>query len=214
MNISTYLSRTVAVASAVFLLLCFFWPAHAEPKEDASIELVERLQALNALSGEFHQRQFDSEDELLNESSGGFLMQRPGLLRWETKEPFPQLLVTNGQSIWMYDPDLEQVTVSKVAQQLSQTPAVIFSGELDQLNRHYTVSSSSSNRFQLTPRNRENEFQNLQLVFDQGVISEMILLDGFGQTTEFKLTNVVNVDEKPIQDFDFTPPEGSDVFYQ
>lgn len=187
--------------------------ADSEAAPDASESLVAQLQPLVTLSGQFSQRQSSSEGELLSESSGSFLMQRPGMLRWETLEPFPQLLTTDGASLWMYDPDLEQVTVSNVSAQLMQTPAVIFAGDLDELKRQYQVSSTEVDHYTLRPTDGDNNFQRLDLVFDAGLLKAMKILDGFGQTTEFDLEQVVRAESLPLEQFQFEPPPGADVFF-
>ncbi len=179
----------------------------------AASALVARLTPLQALVGNFEQRQTGSEGELLSESNGSFKMQRPGLLRWETLEPFPQLLVTDGASIWMYDPDLEQVTVSAVTAQLSNTPAVIFSGDLTQLQEQYTVTSPKDSQYRLRPLSDGVNFQRLDLTFADERLSGMEILDSFGQLTAFKLLDVTPVESLPISQFQFSPPEGTDVFF-
>ncbi|MAZ87898.1 MAG: outer membrane lipoprotein carrier protein LolA [Cellvibrionaceae bacterium] len=202
-------------ALSLILLMSLSVSGHAESDSvaDASGALVAQLQPLVTLSGQFSQRQSSSEGELLSESSGSFLMQRPGLLRWETLEPFPQLLTTDGTSLWMYDPDLEQVTVSRVSAQLTQTPAVIFSGDLAELKRQYQVSSTKANHYTLRPVDGDNNFQRLDLVFDAGLLKAMTILDGFGQTTEFDLEQVVRAESLPLERFQFEPPVGADVFF-
>ncbi len=177
-----------------------------------AIKLVEHLKPLNTLSGAFDQRQTGSGGELLSESSGHFKMQRPGMLRWQTVEPFPQLLVTDGEAIWMYDSDLEQVTVSKVTSQLMNTPAIIFSGNLEQINTHYRVTSGDDGHYRLHPLGAQSNFQRLDLAFADGVLREMVILDSFGQQTEFKLREVVATEPVSVDEFRFIPPEGTDVF--
>jgi len=207
------------LALTVFLVAQVAWAeestvAVAPDKQlSAASALVARLTPLKALAGNFEQRQTGSEGELLSESNGSFKMQRPGLLRWETLEPFPQLLVTDGARIWMYDPDLEQVTVSAVTAQLSNTPAVIFSGDLTQLQEQYTVTSPKDNQYRLRPLSDSGSFQRLDLTFADERLSDMVILDGFGQLTEFKLLDVTPVESLPISQFQFSPPEGTDVFF-
>lgn len=205
--------------SWAFLTLCALCaPALASTtavsKDDAvAKQLVESLTPLISIMGAFEQRQTGSEGELLSESSGTFKMQRPGMLRWQTIEPFPQLLVTDGADIWMYDPDLEQVTISKVTSQLVNTPAVIFSGDLEELKKQYRVTSREDDHYRLRPIRSGNGFQRLDLAFANGVLSEMVILDSFGQLTEFQLRDVEPAAEIEISEFQFVPPEGTDVFF-
>ena len=176
-------------------------------------QLVEHLKPLVSIMGAFEQHQTGSEGELLSQSSGTFKMQRPGMLRWQTVEPFPQLLVTDGADIWMYDPDLEQVTISKVASQLMNTPAVIFSGNLEELQKQYHVTSREEDHYRLRPIQSGNSFQRLDLAFANGVLSEMVILDSFGQLTAFQLKDVKPSAAIAVSEFQFIPPEGTDVFF-
>ncbi|WP_439134562.1 outer membrane lipoprotein chaperone LolA [Pseudomaricurvus sp.] len=181
--------------------------------------LVSQLSPVSALSGHFSQVQKDAEGEVLSRSSGDFVMQRPGLLRWETVAPFPQLLVTDGNRIWLYDEDLEQVTISSVSDNLNQTPAIIFSGDLKKIeNQFYVVENDAVQQgksdFTLRPKKTGEAYQRLDITFEDELIKTMVILDSFGQTTQFDLTDVKAENSKPISDFQFQPPEGADVLKQ
>lgn len=175
---------------------------------------VAQLSPVNALSGHFTQVQKDAQGEVLSRSNGEFLMQRPGLLRWETMEPFPQLLVTDGQRIWLYDEDLEQVTISSVSDQLNRTPAIIFSGDLKKIEEQFYVVEENDSSFVLRPKTTGEAYQRLDIVFEDQLIKQMVILDSFGQTTEFDLTEVKQEKAKPVSEFRFQPPSGTDVLMQ
>lgn len=187
---------------------------HAEDSEAAVEALAAKLTPLNALSGRFSQVQTDAAGEVLSRSSGDFTMQRPGLLRWETTEPFPQLLVTDGVQIWLYDEDLEQVTISPVTTQLNQTPAIIFSGDLLKIGQNFHVTDRGNATFTLRPKMHNDAFQRLDLEFQDKLIKRLTILDGFGQTTEFELSAVKREGPMPVSRFQFTPQPGIDVLRQ
>lgn len=176
--------------------------------------LAAKLTPLNALSGHFSQTQTAAGGEVLSRSSGEFTMQRPGLLRWETTEPFPQLLVTDGVKIWLYDEDLEQVTISAVTNQLNQTPAIIFSGDLLKIEQNFEVTHHGDSSFTLRPKANNDAFQRLDIEFRDQLIQRMVILDGFGQTTEFQLSEVKREGPLPISLFQFVPQLGTDVLMQ
>lgn len=175
---------------------------------------VAQLSPVNALSGHFTQVQKDADGKVLSRSNGEFLMQRPGMLRWETTDPFPQLLVTDGQRIWLYDEDLEQVTISSVSDQLNRTPAIIFSGDFNKIEDQFYVVDEGDSSFVLRPKTTGEAYQRLDIVFEDQLIKQMVILDSFGQTTEFDLTEVKKEKTKPVSEFRFQPPAGTDVLIQ
>ncbi|MYM62227.1 outer membrane lipoprotein chaperone LolA [Pseudomaricurvus sp. HS19] len=197
-------SRVIGV---VLLLNLLFGAGLA--RADSAESLVNELSSVASLSGSFTQQQYGNDGSLLQESSGTFVMQRPQMLRWETTEPFPQLLVTDGATVWLYDPDLEQVTISRLDQQISSSPAVILSGDLATIRRHYTVSGSKGS-YLLRPID-DQAFTELRLTFRKQMLASMELLDSLGQTTRFVFSGVQASESQPQEYFTFEPPPGSDI---
>ncbi len=197
-------SRVIGVVLFVSLLF-----GAVLARADSAEALVKELSSVASLSGSFTQQQYGNDGSLLQESSGKFAMQRPQMLRWETTDPFPQLLVTDGATVWLYDPDLEQVTVSRLEQQVSSSPAVILSGDLATIRRHYTVSGSKGN-YRLQP-NDDQAFTELRLSFRKQLLASMELLDSLGQTTRFVFNGVKAAEQQPKDYFTFEPPPGSDI---
>ena len=89
--------------------------------------------------GNFQQVLVDDRGEVIQESSGHFIVQKPGYFHWETKTPFPQLLMSNRQTLWLYDPDLEQVTVRSYEASVDDSPAVLFSADASKIYASYFV---------------------------------------------------------------------------
>ena len=113
-------------------LLALLWTSvafAAAPSEN----LNRLLSGFEGFSADFEQLVLDSSGTRLQQSHGQVQLQRPGRFRWRTDEPFPQLLVSDGEQLWLYDEDLEQVTQQKVDQQLSNTPALLLSGDVSAL---------------------------------------------------------------------------------
>ncbi|NHN35826.1 outer membrane lipoprotein chaperone LolA [Pseudomaricurvus alcaniphilus] len=185
--------------------------AAADAAVDSAEQLIALLQPMVSMSGEFNQVQSDSNGELLSESSGVFSVRRPGYLRWETRQPFPQLLVSDGATLWLYDPDLEQATISAVDDQLNQSPAVIFSGDPAAIRERFEVSRAASGEFSLTPRQQDGHFRRLDLNFDKRQLVGMTILDGFGQQTNFRFAAMDYGRDIPLTEFQFTPPAGTDI---
>jgi len=186
-----------------------------EPAANAHQALATQLAQMISLKGLFIQRQYDSEGELLQHSRGDFAMARPGKLVWNTLDPFPQHLITDGETLWLYDPDLEQVSVQAVGDNLKQTPAVIISGDLAQIEADFDVTTKTldeqTQAFNLRPKRSSEYFQRLTLVFTEGQLTSMQLLDGFGQDTQFELSDLSFNQALADQLFTFTAPAGTDV---
>lgn len=181
---------------------------------DAATDLRQRLDAMDTLAGAFTQILLDEEGELLEESLGRFAMARPGKFDWHTLEPFEQRLISNRDNIWVYDPDLEQVTVRQVDERLSQTPAVILSEDMEALNDSFSVSRERREEltfFALTPKKNDELFARLELGFDGELLREIRIHDNLDQTSIFKLEDLTRNGELDQSRFEFQVPEGVDI---
>lgn len=139
--------------------------------------------------------------------------------------PFEQQLISNGQRLWLYDPDLEQVSIQTVDANLQQTPALILSGNADQLSANFEIVETSvegkadldvkkntqSREFLLLPRQTDPVFERLILVFKDGVLSDLNVHDSLGQLTQFKLLNVIANTKMAAAQFEFEIPAGTEV---
>lgn len=195
----------------MFLSSSLSWSDSSVADTASASRLITLLDPIQTMSGDFSQIQRDAQGALLSESSGTFDVARPGKLRWQTEEPFSQLLISDGEKLWLYDADLEQVTVSRVDDQLNQTPAVIFSGDVSAINSQFAVSSDAANHFILRPVIDEGYFQQLELTFKNELLVAMSILDGFGQQTLFSFSQVRSNPKLSPEQFIFVPPEGTDV---
>ncbi|MGH1485925.1 MAG: outer membrane lipoprotein chaperone LolA [Cellvibrionaceae bacterium] len=197
----------------VSFCLCSFVSA------DDAQELSALLKTYKTISGDFKQTLNDDKQELIQESSGHFMIKNPGLFNWETKEPFPQLLVSDLKKIWLYDPDLEQVTIRSYADSVDQTPALLLSGNTQKITENYKISKvlktaekdQNFNTFLLTPISTGSNFTELQLSFEKGLLVKMLLKDSLQQTTVFMFDSLALNKKIPASAFQFIPPEGVDV---
>lgn len=184
---------------------------------ESAAQLQQRLGAMMTLQGNFIQTLYDDDGTLLEESQGVFVLKRPGKFYWETKQPYPQLLISDQHTIWLYDPDLEQVTVRAVSDDLQQTPALLLSEDVATLRQSFTIqhtTETGEELFTLTPKSAKGLFQQLTLVFVAEQLQEFRLHDNLGQQTRFLLRDAQrNLDVKDSL-FDFTPPPGVDVLHE
>jgi outer membrane lipoprotein carrier protein len=140
---------------------------------------------------------------------------RPGKFRWDYAEPYQQQIVADGSKIWIYDADLEQVTVKKADAQLGNTPGQLLSTDKP-LEESFVIEQMETKRgidwVRLTPRDNDVNFTEIQIGFDKKNLREMQLVDNLGQTTRLVFSNVkrnVAIDKNK---FVFSAPQGVDVF--
>lgn len=199
----------------LFLCGVFMSVAAFADQEQSATQLRKYLDAMTTLQGKFNQSLFDEQGEKLEESQGSFALQRPGKFYWKTEAPFPQLLVSNNKTIWLYDPDLETVNERPFSNDLQQTPALLLSEDIDKLRQNFTVTykagEKNTHRFTLTPKVTDGLFQQLILVFAGDDLKEFHIQDSLGQLSQFTLTNVKRNQPVAATLFEFTPPPGVEI---
>lgn len=196
-------------------LLGLLWSttAQATPAEN----LHRLLAKIVTLQGSFEQMVLDNGGTRLQQSSGSLVVRRPGMFRWQTEEPFPQLLVADGKHLWLYDQDLEQVTQQALDSRLEQTPALLLSGDLDQLSQAFEVAGPSAGDegvYRLRPQDGNALFTQLRIAFVAGLPTEIQLEDNLGQRTSVTLTVLALNPEVPDETFLFEVPPGVDLIVE
>ncbi|MAR92803.1 MAG: outer membrane lipoprotein chaperone LolA [Pseudomonadota bacterium] len=184
--------------------------------EQAAPKLTDFLGGIQSMEAEFEQWVMDAKQNALQNVTGTLWIQRPGQFRWDTNDPFPQQIVSDGKELRIYDPDLEQATIKKLDQQVGNTPALLLSGDPSKISERFNVSAyhfdkTGEWRFDLRPKDEETMFALLRVHFYEKRLRDMYLEDNLGQTTriEFKPVQV----NQPIPDsrFELELPEGVDV---
>ena len=177
-------------------------------------ELGARLEPLVSLAARFNQAVTSADGYILQEVTGTLAVARPGKVRWESDAPYEQLVVSDATTLWLYDPDLEQVTVRPFSSDISRTPAVLFIGEVRDLERDYRVSAERNGdrvQYLLEPRGDDALYERIAIEFDGDTPVAMALWDSLGQTTRIDFSEVrVNAELDP-EEFSFTPPPGVDI---
>ncbi|MBU2712240.1 outer membrane lipoprotein chaperone LolA [Zooshikella harenae] len=173
------------------------------------------LAKANTVTAKFQQKTQNDAESRSRESNGTLSVQRPNLFRWEVTGPFPQLVISNGKKVWVYDPDLEQVTIQKLDKQLSSTPALLLSGDVKKLKENFDISQASKSgdtpSFLLKPKAEDSAFESLQISFKGEQITGMMLKDTLGSVTDIAFSNVKNNVEIEPGQFKLDIPEGVDV---
>ena len=179
------------------------------------VTAAERLQAqldgLTSYDASFVQTTYDSDDFVLDEQSGSLRFARPGKLRWESEAPFKQILVSNGDHIYLYDPDLRQVTLRQWSNDPAENPAAVFVSGTP-IETYFAISAvGEASRFILTPQDVSSTMSSIEIYFEAGLLRGMTLRDRLGQTTTVQFSDVqVNT---AIDDavFLFDIPDGVEV---
>ena len=191
-------------------LLLFVASSHA-----ASLErfrtFVRNTQSARA---DFEQKVYDRGGKLTQESKGSFVFQRPGLFRWLYAKPVDQVIVGDGERVWIHDRDLNQVTVRKLSRALGSTPAALLAGSAD-IEKAFDLSDAGTKDglewLEARPREREAGFERVRMGFDAEGLRAMELLDHFGQTTLLRFLNLRRNPKVDKSEFRFEPPKGTDV---
>ncbi|MBS0194802.1 MAG: outer membrane lipoprotein carrier protein LolA [Proteobacteria bacterium] len=195
-----------------FLTLAFALAAHASPRED----FARYTQGIKGLDGRFEQKVFTARGQLKEDSTGTVALSAPRQFRWEYLKPNPQLIVADGDHVWIYDPDLEQVTVKDQSGQEAQSPLYILIDPTE-LDRRYLLADGGTRDglkwLSLAPKHKgdDGDFKMAMLGFDGNDLRTMILTDNLGQRTQIDFSAWRRNPAFAKGTFAFTPPKGVDV---
>ncbi len=182
--------------------------------ESATEKLNTFVQDVVTFKAKFKQTVLDSRGQILEEAHGFFILERPGKFRWDYEQPYPQHIIADGERIWFYDVDLEQVTVTPQLEALADTPATLLSGDTLPEDKYLLADIPSDDGLlwvELIPKNVESNFQTITLAFDQYGLNQMIMKDSFEQKTRLVFSQTSENEELLPDVFVFTPPTGVDV---
>lgn len=180
----------------------------------AKQRLHDFFSGVSSVRADFKQQVLGNDKKTLQETSGKMLLLRPGKFRWDYKKPYEQKIISNGKKVWLYDIDLEQVTVKTVDKVLGSTPALLLSSNTP-VEQNFTVIELGEEQnlqwIELLPIDKETGFEKIVLAFDAKNLVSMELHDSFGQLTRLLFSNI---ERNPVIDpakFDFIPPKNVDV---
>jgi outer membrane lipoprotein carrier protein len=202
--------RVFLITVSLFLVATFQVQA-----QDDVLLLSNYLKGLNDIQAEFVQHTFDGKGTLLQTQKGSLHLKRPNKFRWKSQSPFEQLLLSDGETLWQYDEDLEQVSIQTLNQRLSVTPALLLTGNVKTISQEYDVYGEALDEefhFVLIPKGQETLFDRLRLEFDGNkLLSRMIIKDEVGQKTIINLMDVQQDQNLSDAFFTFDIPAGIDV---
>ena len=205
------MSKLLVIAGLGLCLLAGI--ARAEDSAATDL-LLQRLNRISHMQGDFSQRQFGDGDNVLSRSSGEFKLLRPFFFSWEIRSPDNQLIVANAEYLWHYDIDLQTATRRPVVGNVEASPLQILGGDESALRDQYSVTRDADDTFTLTPDGDGHSFRRLTVTFAGDAIGRMDILDKLGQRVVVDFNNVDTQTPLTGKDFEFTPPsEGVDLFY-
>jgi outer membrane lipoprotein carrier protein len=202
---SKCLFATVAISFSTFALA------------DAISQLKEFSAIAKTARGEFVQKMQKNSAGAMETSSGAFAFSRPGKFRWEVKKPFEQLMVADGEKLFFFDKDLNQVTVKSLQDAVGASPAMLLFGGAD-LEKAFTLTAlpnkDSIEWLEAMPKSKEAGFDRIVLGFSGGVPAQMEVRDAFNRVTSFTFQGVERNAKIDAEQFRFVAPKGADVIKQ
>lgn len=195
------------------ILLLLFAPAISLAGKAAE-RLNDFFNNVQTVQAEFSQEVLDPQQNKIQDSSGTMLLSRPGKFRWDYTKPYKQLIVADGQKVWLYDVDLEQVTVKKVDAVLGNAPALLLSGNTPLEQNFDMVDHGEKDGLfwiELKPVKNDTGFESMLLAFSETELESMELHDSLGNLTRLTFRNTRRNIEIEETQFTFTPPKGVDV---
>ena len=199
--------------SRLFLLLAVWMPCTAWAA--SSIDTLKAMFAQTTTArAHFAQIVLDRNMKMLQQATGTMQFSRPGRFRWEYDRPYEQTIVSDGSKVWLYDKDLNQVTVRRFDRALGSSPAALLAGS-DDIEKSYRLTSLGSQDgldwLEAVPRTQDTSFERVKLGFGKAGLEAMELRDQFGQITVIKFSTIERNPKLSPESFRFTPPKGADV---
>jgi len=205
----------LVVRNTIFLLIATInllmgISAFGDPEQN----LTQALGNLHDFSATFSQITSDSKGNTLQIAHGRLWISKPYRFRWHTEPPMEQILVANGELLWFYDPDLEQVTIQKMEPAISTLPVLILTGNVTRLSQGFVIDQyqdETGDQFSFRPRADVESFKLVSMLVKDHQIRRIDITDTLNQKTRIELTNI-QVEEHLSEDmFEFQIPDGADV---
>jgi len=179
--------------------------------------LAEKISNLRTYQADFEQRVHNEIGREIDFSSGVFLIEKPNHFRWQVIQQFEQLIVADGDHIFTYDPDLEQVTIQNQSELLADSPLLFLTSNAKKLEQSFNISKvdvgeeKNSQLFSLKPKGEGGVFEKVHILFKDNNMVELLMADTLGQQTTVKFSNIKINEKLDANLFSFVIPEGVDV---
>ena len=197
-----------------FIVTLLFAVLTSAAQADEVQTLKNFFQNTTSMRAKFQQTVVDNLGRKVQEVTGTMQLQRPGKFRWDYNKPYVQLIVGDGNKVWLYDPDLNQVTVRSLDKVLGSSPAALLAGSKD-IDKTFDLKNVGQqgelNWVEAVPREKESGFDKVVLGFKGNMLHEMEMRDSFGQITVIEFSQQEVNPKLNDKSFRFAPPKGADV---
>lgn len=177
-----------------------------------AVEQLNRFIQTKTLSTSFAQTNVTGKKTI--NSKGVLSISRPNQFRWEYHQPDPQLIVGDGKNLWIFDQDLNQVSIKNQKATLGSTPAAILAGN-NTVSQFYNITEKGSNKglewLEAKPKSQDQSFASIRMGFADGDLKAMELTDFTGQITTIQFNEWKKNVAFAAKEFEFTPPQGADI---
>lgn len=177
-------------------------------------QLKSFLHDVHTVKAQFSQAVLDKNGKTVQSASGTMQFSRPGKFRWTYTKPYEQLIVGDGIKLWVYDMDLNQVTVKKLDAAIGSSPAALLAGS-NEIEQGFTLTDGGQRDgmewVDAAPKSKESTFEAVHMGFGKHGLEAMELHDNFGQTTVIRFMDMLRNPKIDAAQFKFTPPKGADV---
>jgi chaperone LolA len=212
------MKKTVQLfTAALFFLFATVVLAATTTTTPVPAGLTNLLNSIKTMQADFTQSIYDNHGKSVQQTFGNMALQRPGKFRWNVIKPIAQLIIANGSRLWIYDPDLQQLTIRSLTHAAGGTPAVLLSNVDTALEKDFTIKELQSKNtagwrwFQLIPKKPDNMFESMQIGFQHNQIMAMELTDNLGHVTKIQYQHVKTNIKLAAALFVFKKPANVDV---
>ena len=201
----------------MFLLTLLLTPTYsmADGETHAVQTLFNLLDKFTSLQANFEQNNLNANTQQSSSVKGNMLLAKPNQFLWQTYDPLPQTIISNGETLWLYDPDLEQVTIQSINNNALQAPALLLSGDHQNIVDNFIISmikqEDKSLKFILSPKSNDSLYSQIWLVFAQQKLRRMALVDAQTQGVDFYFSNLLLNPALVDSQFEFKIPPNTDI---
>lgn len=206
-KLSHYFKRTLL---PVMLLTSIASPIWAHEPQSAIYKLNQHLKQLHTLKAQFKQIVKSQDGQVLQRSSGQVVIKRPDHFKWHIQKPQPQTIITDGQHLWIYQPDLKQVTQRRLQKNIGQIPLLLLTERKVDLQKNFHVQQVAQGAFKLSPK-KQASFSYIRIRFVHSEPQQMTIAMASGQTTHIQLQKTQFNQSVKDKQFQFEAPQDVQV---
>jgi outer membrane lipoprotein carrier protein len=195
----------------IFCMVCLMFAG--EVRADAMSDFRAFVSGTQSGKAEFTQTVYDVKGKQVQQAKGTLLFVRPGKFRWQYEKP-AQLIVGDGAKIWMFDSDLNQVTIRKLEKAFSSTPAALLAGKSEVEAAFTLIAGGTQDEIvwlNAEPKSKDAGIEKVRMGFRDSQLVAMELFDAFGNRTRLDFARFERNPKLDVRQFTFTPPKGADV---